>query len=534
MTNAYGFLKDLGWVMPDTHRLVVSNINVRQEFEQRMIRNINIGMKQIPPFLRLFHKYAPKNHPNRDPNKFLSFISKSWVKWMYEITNIEYKDFMFAFIFGSPFFPALKSVSGVNPFCDAHGPGKTGKTSLFFLGACHFYNAPKGLIGGSSKKSQTRIEHEMAMHTFMVLIDEADKLDPFYADMLKTALTEEDYMKRYNRDQTTKIDAVKHSSVALTDNKIASIFRDIAFRTRGLLLPIKPMEKNEDWIEKRDEWKNLRNYFPRGLITRYLYETTKHWTYDEVVRKYESCSNLGNNDYDRGDDVARCFAFGQLMAKELYDLDLDLKEFPMLYRETQRAGSQEIIDLLRTQIREGTEFRYNDNARQYVNKIRGSWVKAPIIVHTFKGKEGFVYRTENLKDLNRHNRSSNQNEDLSMDELFAMVNTTWKETIKNKHAFSVNKDKNPWLKHSNTDIKKRSVSHRGIFFTELDVYDVEKIEEKMQDTAKYDQDSFPEGFFPKPKDKPGSAASAIKKIKAKKFAGVDEEEPDDFFDSLGG
>lgn len=532
MTSAYGFLPNKGWVMSDKHRLIVSNINVRQEFEQRVIRNLEIDIDRLPPFMRLFHKLAPKNHPNSNPKRFISFVAKYWVQSMYEITNIEYKDFMFAFIFGAPFFSALKPVSGINPFCDAHGPGKTGKTSLFNLGACHFYNAPKGLIGGSSKRSLTRLEHEMAMHTFPILIDEADKLPPFYADMLKTALTDEDYMKRYNRDQSTKLDALKHSSLAFTDNTLSSIFRDIAFRTRGLLLPVKPiLEKDDEWIEKRDEWKNLRNYFPKGLIMKYLYDATKNWSYNDVVRKYENCSNLENNDYDRGDDVARCFAFGQLIAKEIFDLELDLTKFPMLYRETQRAGSGEIMDLIRTQIREGTNFRYNENARQYVNQIRGSWVKAPIIVHKYKGESGYIFQTGNLKDLNNHNRSSEQFNNLSMDELFQMVNTTWINAIKSDNPYTVSKENNAWLKtRGKSDIRRTTSSQRGVFFYEKDIFDVEKVGESAKDTYKYDQDAFPPGFFG-PKKPEDSAAAKIKKIKAKKFAGVDEDA--DFFETLG-
>lgn len=394
IADVVGFTEN-GWQLPDKYYFVPGN-DIRESIEEdirKMIEKPVLSQETITNFVRK----------------------------MYEITSISYKDYIFAYGFIAVFLFALRTATKLMPFLALGGPGGKGKTAIEeFFTVKMWGNIPE-IIGSAIMEAEPRVQGTLTGSTMPVCIDDCQDLKDFVTGIFKRYTTAREKVKKLNPDQTKKMDCEYCSPVMMTFNALPRLFEDPQFRQRVILLDISEVKQNEEWL-------TVYNSIENGAIGRYIIEITRNMSFEELLRLYQKMDNMGLKD-NRQKTIARIMNLGKHFAKEWFGLELNISKLPDLISQTLQAGNEQISDLIKDQIRESADFIQNDGGI-WVNPNPRSWVVFPVRSHDIRLPEtkqlakGYLYTTENAIDLAK--RLNKNTKEISLKTLALLLQTEWK------------------------------------------------------------------------------------------------------------
>lgn len=385
-------LPDGGWQLPDKYYFVSGN-DFRQDIENNMRKLADYKIPKDIDVPALFKK-------------------------MYEVTTIDYKDYIFAYGLVGPFLFALRSITKIMPLLALGGPGGKGKTAIEEYMTVKWWGNIDEIVGSAVMDTKPRVQGMLTGSTVPVCIDDCEDLKDFIIGILKRMTTFGDRVKKLKSDQTKKMDCEFCSPSMMSFNALPIIFDDPQFRQRVILLYIDNIIENEEWLE-------VYNSIPKRAIGRYIYDRTKDLTFKELVKIYKTMNNMDLKT-NRQKAISRLLHLGGYFAKEWFDIDLDLSQIPKILRQTLMAGNEEIIELIQTQIQQSKGFELNEWG-VFNNPHFKSWVTFPVIPHEYKGEKGYLYKTDNAIELAQ--RLGRKKRNLSLKTLALILETQW-ESIK--------------------------------------------------------------------------------------------------------
>lgn len=404
-TTYMGFAKD-GWRMPDKFFMVTGN-KIRE-----------LGYHCIKETFYRNHSIGPFSITGKIPGLFnfgsLENAAKFAMRAMYDLTKVDNKDFLFAFMPLAVFNYALRDIYKLMPVFGFGGEGGKGKSSACELMAVKMWGHTKGVLGTSGLSTLPKFEANMTISTFPVIWDECADIPAFVVELAKRYHTEEDGAQKLNPDQSIKYRAPFCSALILNYNDYPILFDDPNMRQRIFNMIATGIEKNEDWLD-------MYNSISDGLMGRLVYEKTKNWTLKDIEPLLRNQPDLGLE--DRAKIICKFMHLGKYLMKWIFDIDLDLTGIKRILRESQRAGNEVIISLLKNQIAEGTAFVVNNNGVME-NPYKVSWVKTRVHQIRHKGDLGVVYMDENAFDLAK--RLGRLPKDIGLNRLHGLISTQWK------------------------------------------------------------------------------------------------------------
>ena len=413
IVNFLGFTAN-GWRMPDKYKMVAHN-ELRKEIERRIHSMVHRTSWKLPDVF-MTQGIAP--------------VARFCMKELYELTGIRNKDPLFAYIVIAPFLYALRDKYYLLPLCSLGGTGGLGKTALFNFATVKIWDHVKGAMGGTVLNTLPRVDAVLSASTLPVNLDDCSKIKPFTTDVLKRYTTVEDTVKKFNRDQTLKMNAPFCTPCYLTYNAYPVLFEDAAFRQR-----IFNRNVTADDFTKNESWGELEQFIPDGLIGRYIYEFTKEWDLDDLLVRLEQFENHHLLQYlsGRAKDICRLMLLGAELFEELFGVQLDMSSLPADLRESVKAGNEDIVDLIIIMIEERHNFEYSpDKGDHQVNPRH--WVQHKVLEKKYKGQLGFLITADNSIDLAK--RLGRKPKDLRLPTLNALLQTEFSSVY---DTFKINK-----------------------------------------------------------------------------------------------
>jgi len=399
VADVLGFVD--GWQMPDSCYFVAGN-DFRRDVEKRLLKLCDLA-----------------NSKDFDDEK-----AKNYFRRLYFLTGIDYKDYIFAYHCVAPFLFALRKKTKMMPFLALGGVGYTGKTSIEEFGTIKMWGNTHEMIGSDIMDKLPRVQGMFTASTFPVSIDDCSDLKPFLISLFKRYTTTPVRVKKLRPDLSLKMDSEYCTPVEMTFNDPPVLFDDPQFRQRTLVLEIGYGESdNQEWID-------LFNEIPPQYIGAYIYRKTRNMSYDDLIEIFDKQDGLGIK--GRGEFIAKILGVGVYFAKDWFDIDLNIAELPIKIIETLKVGNEMIVDLIKEQIRQGTEFKLTKDG-VFENPNKKSWVINRVLRHKYKKKKwdetkyGYLYSTENCLDLAK--RMGRKPRDLSINTLGLMLKSEWNVEI---------------------------------------------------------------------------------------------------------
>jgi hypothetical protein len=384
-----------GWQLPPEFYFVAGN-----EFREKIEEDIRASLEKAPP--------------SRD-----RAVQK--MKEIFEITSMDHKDYIFAYGIVAVFLFALRRVTKLLPLLALGGAGGKGKTAIEEFFTCVFWGNIPGIVGSAIMETEARVQGYLTGSTMPVCIDDCQDLKDFVTSIFKRYTTVSETVKKLNPDQSTKMDCQYCSPVMMTFNNYPVLFNDPAFRQRIIVLIINEIKQN-------DKWNEVCNSIEKGELGRYVIAATKEMKFADLVSLYQKMDSMDMKE-GRGKTIARLMNLGKYFAKELFDLDLDLSKLPFIIQDSLKMGNEEMIDLIRTQIRQSQQFKINKED-VLENPNRRSWVIAPVeyVERKFKDSrnliKGFMYTTDNAFDLARQMNKTVK--EVNLKNVSLILETEWK------------------------------------------------------------------------------------------------------------
>lgn len=406
-----------GWQLPDEFYFVSGN-----EFREDIEENIR----------RLCEFKIPKDY---DVKKIF--------QEMYHVTTINHKDYIIAYGLIAPFLFALRSHTKLLPLLALGGPGGKGKTTMLEYMTVQWWGNLEEIIGSALMDSKPRVQGTFTGSTIPICVDDCEDLRPFVTGIFKRYTTTSERVRKLNPDQSKKMDCEYCSPAMMNFNALPIMFDDPQFRQRIIMLNIYSVKESEKWVE-------INNKIKKGAIGKYILNQTRDMTYEDLVSLYKQMPNMGVKT-NRAKAIVRLMNLGAHLAKELFDLTLDLSELPEIIRQTLIAGNEEKIDLIYTQIQESKEFIISDISGVFENPHKKSWVRYRVKRHEYKGESGYLYTSDNALDLAA--RLGKNKRDLSLNTLYLTLQTEWKTVHKGSFY----------------DNDSPSGSTRGIFIPDIEI-----------------------------------------------------------------
>ncbi|MFX0102099.1 MAG: hypothetical protein ACFFCS_21210 [Candidatus Hodarchaeota archaeon] len=308
--------------------------------------------------------------------------ARKYMKILYNSIYIEHKDIFFARSMVMPFLYSLRERTSLIPWLSTGSSfGGTGKSSMLKTMTTKIWNVPDKVLNKEVLDSESRAGDYFSLSTFGTVIDDAGDMNPKIKNIIKTYVTQESRFQRKTIEHKLAIDKVFCSPLNFTFNTPPELFDDIAFLERGIHVPLTIiMTKEND-----EKFKRIKE-IPNGYLGKYLYEQTKDWDYESLVKLYE---NMPSIDGIRANVIYKTLYLGNWIMKEFFGISLNLNDVPNLIAETLSVGSDDIISLFLSQIDEGVKAE-----REY-------WVKGKISQKYNKDGtlKGFFYTINNLQDL---------------------------------------------------------------------------------------------------------------------------------------
>jgi hypothetical protein len=401
-----GFTKN-GWRMPDKYRVdTIKNSN-----HAKIIQTMRESLSQPCPSKDVVCKWIHDLHLNM---------------------TLDDKDILFAYACIQPFMYCLKQYLSFMPLIGLGSTeGETGKSTGMAALTTKWWNNCKGkeVLTKDNMDSKARALEYMSTSTFMLIIDDAGKLDDAIQSEIKSYTTMESNFERKNKDGGLATDKPLSDPLGFTWNNKPNLFNLIEVLTRCLFVLI----THKPTPQEAAIFTALINIIPNGAIGLYIYRTTEKLQGDELYQKYMDCKDSSEIIQTRHQILWKYLQLGQQFAKEWFDLDLDISEGPRLLNETMLLGNEELFNVIQNQIQIGID---PDSWVDIVDKegdvIRKDWrpmekwITHPILEYQYKGQEGYLFDSSNKIDL--FNRIK-MDQSLGVDYLHTILKIRWPSII---------------------------------------------------------------------------------------------------------
>lgn len=400
METVCGFTKN-GWRFPPSYRFVAPDAMIGE-----IHHNLEIAMQQV----------VDLDLPNK-------------LRILWEETTFQYKDIAFAYGCIAPFMYALLDHVNLRIFLALGGRKERGKTKFCEMISNKWWGHIFRVFGASALKTNSRSESLLASSTLPIIFDDCEHLQETLEDIFRTMGTNHDSYIRKRPDQSYRINSPYVAMPLLNFNQSPRLMENSAFRDRLVFLQIQdsPIENN---------WSQIFEDLPNGAIGRYVVEITKDWTLDSVQKKYDA---INITQYKgRVKKIMRYFTLGQQLAKEWFNLDLDLTLLPDIIKDTKEYGNDELLDQIVYQCIKGiSRIEY----KQEQDKITGklvikeqiipfyplNWIHYPIYTDcNYKGLIGYALDSNALSDLNNQwCGKGSQNRAFTFESLSMRLQDSW-------------------------------------------------------------------------------------------------------------
>jgi hypothetical protein len=284
------------------------------------------------------------------------------------------------------------------------GRKERGKTKFCELIANKWWGNATRVFGASALKTSSRSESLMASSTFPIIFDDCEHLQESLEDIFRTIGTNHDAYTRKRPDQSFRINAPYVAMPLLNFNQSPKLLDNAPFRDRLVFLQIQdsPIENN---------WSQLFEELPNGAIGRYVIEITKDWTLDTIQKKFDAIQISKTK--GRSKKILQYFTLGQQLAKEWFNLDLDLTILPDIIKDTKEYGNDELLDTIVYQCIKGcskTEMILSKDPNGFsslkpllIPFHENAWLHYPVYSEcNYKSNIGFAIDCNALTDLNNH------------------------------------------------------------------------------------------------------------------------------------
>lgn len=378
LSKRCGFTKERGWVLPDNN-VIQTNDGIQKRCLSSIEKMCNLTIK-------------PDRLKKRMNEAYDTFIT-------------DHKDLIFAWAFAAPFFDALKPHTHLSPWIAVGGQGLTGKTSILSFLTSKFWNnlAGQEVIDGDHLKSNSQLMDYFSHAAFAILLDDCQDMTETTLSAIKSFLTNESDFERKNPDNTIRFKRPLQAPIAMDYNTLPLVFDDDAFKLRGFNIIAKHTANLSDH-RRFDEFNQKYSNLDFGSDGKYFYDYTKLWDYEKIIDIYSGMDDNPKADQARDNTIYKLMGLGKYVAKELYNLDIEIKALPDILFDTKQLGNDELIDTFFEQVKYATDYNLWDNRYDHDGNIIGrkcqkDWIKTEIDSKIYQGMDGFIYKVENLNDL---------------------------------------------------------------------------------------------------------------------------------------
>lgn len=370
-----GYSPENGWQLPDKYLLNRAGSDIRSKVSEMMMKNlVDVSYTEDQVIVDM--------------------------KKLYDITGIQYKDYFFAFGCVGGFIPAIKKEIRIAPPVALGGDPDKGKTPMAELISAKWWGHVESGMG-ESFHSIAQFQHYLSSAALPFLIDDCEDLPAKLVGIIKRMTTQKNPFKKLNADQSTRMSADLIGVLLFTYNNYPALFQHVAMRKRMVNFIIESIQKHPDWNE-------FYNALPAGEFGWLVIQKTKGLTFRELMKQYNSMDGMGYK--DRMGYIIKYYQLGAYFMKQWFNIELDIKELPVLIRETIATTDEDLISLIVTMVNEGTNFIMNDDGILF-NPNKSSWVKRPIETKTYNARgrdnppvDGILIHFDNVQDLCNHLR----------------------------------------------------------------------------------------------------------------------------------
>lgn len=324
---------------------------------------------------------------------------KRLVQRLYESITIDHKGVFFSFIVCSPFFYALKPVSGIVPFLAlASTESSVGKSANAKLSSLFWNNlGTDEILSKNTLESEARAGEYLTASTLATIVDDVGDIDAKIMNTLKSSASNKVSFKRLNKDHNYNINKEYISPLIYTYNLQPELLNDNNYRTNGIIIPVsyKPTAK------ERTKFDYAKQNIQRGLVGKYVYEVTNtDGFYKELEQMYFIQPNLPRYQNSRQNAMYKLILLGKQLAKKFFDIDIDVSDAPKLIFGTLGLGNDEIFNIVQGYIIENLKIDWDDVDSGKTKGRRANWITVPLpSKYRYKNKAGVFLTSENVTDI---------------------------------------------------------------------------------------------------------------------------------------
>jgi len=347
-------------------------------------------------------------------------LARKLLKLQYEVTTLPYKDIIFAWGLAAPFFYSLLKVTDLIPYIALWGDGDVGITRICKDISVKWWNhlgsddAGRVLEALVSTTTLPNLREYISSVPLPILCDDlGTNWGRECLTLFKSYMTGSGQWEIKDKTSKQVVAMAYKAPLLFTFNQYPTIFNDAQLLMRGIVLKMKKAANEEEAKRYRETMRQM----PSGIIGRHIYELSKKWTQESLILDYMAFArvlaplhtenSVVNN---RMNVIYTLLHFGKKLAKDWFDLDLNLTELPVLLNSTQKIGSEEIDELIQQQILNGKIEKdgaiITHWAEEYGKFKPGlDWIKNPIYPVMHNKKPGYLYTNINLRDLTNFMRT---------------------------------------------------------------------------------------------------------------------------------
>jgi hypothetical protein len=301
--------------------------------------------------------------------------SSKYLEKLYEITSIDHKDIIFSWYMASPFMYGLKEYTDLEPSLAMYGQNSGGKSAIAKLFTkLYGFKKKSEVYSASNLKTNFQFTTVLCSSTFPVSVDDCADLNQDHLGDLKAHITSYCRVKKGGRGeggQGYSVDSLLQSPIAMGYNLKPEYFKDEAWRTRIIQVPVGQIEDNP-------EWSKLKNQLPNGCLLWAVYRITKDMTSRDL---YEKMIDLTKEAKGRDQKIMQILELGSWLWNEIVgytQIELDYEILEKLISDTKNSGYIEAVN----------------STLDYISK------RQTIQTYTeYKNKQYYVIDTETIREI---------------------------------------------------------------------------------------------------------------------------------------